>query len=77
MKSFYSVFLYIVVFTFKLFAQPQDMHQIAHLEKDYFSQSIKQARAVLPNNYDLKYCRAQWLIEPSVKYISGNVFYLF
>ena len=77
MKSFYSVFLYIVVFTFKLFAQPQDMHQIAHLEKDYFSQSIKQARAILPNNYDLKYCRAQWLIEPSVKYISGNVFYLF
>ncbi len=77
MKSFYSIFLYIVVFTFKLFAQPQDMHQIAHLEKDYFSQSIKQARAVLPNNYDLKYCRAQWLIEPSVKYISGNVFYLF
>ena len=77
MKSFYSVFLYIVVFTFKLFAQPQDMHQIAHLEKDYFSQSIKQSRAVLPNNYDLKYCRAQWLIEPSVKYISGNIFYLF
>jgi hypothetical protein len=77
MKSFYSIFLYIVVFTFKLFAQPQDMHQIAHLEKDYFSQSIKQARAILPNNYDLKYCRAQWLIEPSVKYISGNVFYLF
>jgi aminopeptidase N len=53
------------------------MHQIAHLEKDYFSQSIKQSRAVLPNNYDLKYCRAQWLIEPSVKYISGNIFYLF
>ena len=77
MKSFYSVFLYIVVFTFKLFAQPQDMRQIAHLEKDYFSQSIKQSRAVLPNNYDLKYCRAQWLIEPSVKYISGNIFYLF
>ena len=77
MKSFYSVFLYIVVFTFKLFAQPQDMHQIAHLEKDYFSQSIKQSRAVLPNNYDLKYCRAEWLIEPSVKYISGNIFYLF
>ena len=77
MKSFYSVFLYIVVFTFKLFAQPQDMHKIAHLEKDYFSQSIKQSRAVLPNNYDLKYCRAQWLIEPSVKYISGNIFYLF
>ena len=77
MKSFYSVFLYIVVFTFKLFAQPQDMRQIAHLEKDYFSQSIKQSRAVLPNNYDLKYCRAEWLIEPSVKYISGNIFYLF
>lgn len=77
MKSSYSIFLYIVVFTFKLFAQPQDMHQIAHLEKDYFSQSIKQSRAVLPNNYDLKYCRAQWLIEPSVKYISGNIFYLF
>jgi aminopeptidase N len=53
------------------------MHQIAHLEKDYFSQSIKQSRAVLPNNYDLKYCRAEWLIEPSVKYISGNIFYLF
>jgi aminopeptidase N len=77
MKGFVSLLLYLVVFTFKLWAQPQDLQHIAHLEKEYFSKSYKQSRAVLPNNYDLKYCRSNWAVDPAVKFISGNIFYLF
>jgi aminopeptidase N len=53
------------------------LFQIAHLEKQSFSKSRESGRAVLPNNYDLKYCRANWTVDPAVKFISGNIFYLF
>ena len=76
MKSF-SLFILSIVISVKLFAQPHQLNQIANLEKSFYAKSHKQARAVLPNNYDLKYCRANWSVDPAVKFISGNIFYLF
>jgi len=76
MKSF-SLFILSIVISVKLLAQSHQLNQIANLEKSFYAKSHKQARAVLPNNYDLKYCRANWNVDPAVKFISGNIFYLF
>jgi hypothetical protein len=76
MKSF-SLFILCIITSAKLFAQPHQLNQIADSEKSYYAKSQKQSRAVLPNNYDLKYCRANWTVDPAVKFIAGNIFYLF
>jgi hypothetical protein len=62
---------------YKLYAQPHQLEQIVNLEKGFFKKNQKESRAVLPNNYDLKYCRANWQVDPAVKFITGNIYYLF
>lgn len=62
---------------YKLYAQPHQLEQIVNLEKGFFKKNQKESRAVLPNNYDLKYCRANWQVDPAVKFIKGDIYYLF
>lgn len=54
-----------------------ELNLISATEKSQFSKNQKQSSSALPNNYDLKYCRALWEVDPGVKFISGNIFYLF
>jgi len=77
MKNIVSFLLCSILFSSFLFAQPNETQKIAFQEKEYFSKSLKQPRAVLPNNYDLKYCRMNWTVDPAVKFIAGNIYYLF
>jgi aminopeptidase N len=77
MKSFFS---FILIFLYHLncsLAQQNELNEIVLNEKAYYSRALKQSAAVLPNNYDLKYCRMNWLINPSIKFISGNIYYQF
>lgn len=77
MKSAFSYLLCFSIFSIKLFAQTNDIKKIAQVEKSFFTETREYSRAVLPNNYDLKYCRTHWSIDPAVKFISGNIFYLY
>lgn len=77
MKLFVSVILSSLIYSNFLYAQLSDLMLISKTEKAYHSNSQKQSSAILPNNYDLKYCRFNWEINPSIKYVQGNVYYLF
>lgn len=77
MKQSVSFILSFLFCTSIVFAQSNDLNLIFSFEKNYFSKNQKQSSAVLPNNYNLKYCRAHWTVDPAVKYIEGNIFYLF
>ena len=77
MKHLVSIFLSNIIFIHFLYAQSPELNLISATEKSQFSKNQKQSSSALPNNYDLKYCRADWSVDPAIKYISGNVFYLF
>jgi aminopeptidase N len=69
---------YIFFFAFSnLYAQQSELRQIATQEKFFYTRTLRQSSTVLPNNYDLKYIKFNWSVNPSVKYISGQVSYLF
>jgi hypothetical protein len=73
-------FLLLVLFThfsFALYGQSTDLLKISETEKSLFFKQNQASRAVLPNNYDLKYCKAVWSVDPAVKFINGNIYYLF
>ncbi len=77
MKHSINSILFLLLLITKLYAQPGELLQIATSEKRAFDQLNKQVAAVLPNNYDLKYGRMVWSVNPAVKFIEGKVSYLF
>lgn len=77
MKYFVLLLVCLSTITFKLYGQQTELSHISFAEKNYFTKSQRQSSAILPNNYDLKYCSMHWSVDPAVKYISGNIYYLF
>lgn len=77
MKHSINIILFLLLQSTYLFAQPGELLQIATSEKRAFDQLNKQVAAVLPNNYDLKYGRMEWKVNPALKFIDGKVTYLF
>jgi aminopeptidase N len=77
MKHSINIILFLLLQSTYLFAQPGELLQIATSEKRAFDQLNKQVAAVLPNNYDLKYGRMEWKVNPALKFIEGKVSYLF
>ena len=77
MKHSINSILFLLLLISKLYAQPGELLQIATSEKRAFDQLNEQVAAVLPNNYDLKYGRMVWTVNPAVKFIEGKVSYLF
>ena len=77
MKHSINFILFLLLQSTYLFAQPGELLQIATSEKRAFDQLNKQVAAVLPNNYDLKYGRMEWKVNPALKFIEGKVSYLF
>lgn len=77
MKLIVSFFLSSLIYLNFLYAQSPDLTLISNAEKAYFAKNQKQSSAILPNNYDLKYCRFNWEINPAIKFIQGHVYYLF
>ncbi len=55
----------------------EDLNNIAKAEKDAFSGKLCPVAAESNTNYDVKWYRCWWNIDPSVKEISGNVTTLF
>jgi aminopeptidase N len=77
MKHSINIILFLLLQSTYLFAQPGELLQIATSEKRAFDRLNKQVAAVLPNNYDLKYGRMEWKVNPALKFIDGKVTYLF
>lgn len=77
MKYLIWTFVFFTMLSAKLYAQQRDLIQLSNIEKSFYHHAQKQSTAILPNNYDLKYCRMNWEVDPAVKFIKGNIFYLF
>lgn len=77
MKNAIAFLICLLNFIFNLHAQQNEVKYIAQQEKQFFQKANKQIAAVLPNNYDLKYCIMHWSVDPAIKYIAGNIYYLF
>jgi hypothetical protein len=77
MKYFVWLLVFLSTISLDLFGQQSELKRIAFAEKDFYSKSLKQSTSVLPDNYDLKYCSMHWVIDPAVKFITGNIYYLF
>jgi aminopeptidase N len=77
MKYLVSVLFINLIFSYFLFGQSHDLNLISATEKGRFFKNQKQSASVLPNNYDLTYCRTFWEVDPAIKLISGQVYYEF
>lgn len=77
MRRLFYFLICVLVFTISVRAQESELSQIALNEKQFYLKSTTPSRAILPNNYDLKYCRANWSVDPAVKFISGTIFYVY
>lgn len=51
----------------------KDMENIIQLERDHYHQMINLKANPLTQNYDLKYHRLVWEVDPAVFYISGTI----
>ncbi|MCZ2249145.1 MAG: T9SS type A sorting domain-containing protein [Bacteroidia bacterium] len=77
-KKLYGIIIIMGLFSLVSYAQWGNINSIANQEKLNFQKySYRSQAQVLPNNYDLKYCRAYWTVDPAVKFISGHIFYRF
>ncbi len=52
---------------------PDDLNTIANGERKAHEQSIRQGPAITTSAYKVSYYRCFWIIDPSVRQISGNV----
>lgn len=69
----YKSFVILVVFTLTLAVGKTQLNQIIEAEKRgaLVNKELSNSRAV--NNYDLKYYRLQWQVDPMVREITGQV----
>ena len=77
-----KIFLFITFFTsFGAFAQIdkkiKDSEDIAAIEKKGVVLNSKSLNSLVVNNYDLKYNRFEWRIDPAVNYIKGKITFYF
>jgi len=80
MKAFsYLIVIFILLFNNSIFLQAQD--KLLYQNNPILSTKEKQGPTIQPrlhqvitnNNYDLKYHRFNWYIDPAQRYISGSV----
>lgn len=80
MRAFsYHIIILIILFysSSLLYSQENRSHQgilnFPNIEKQAFNSPSKLQQAIPNNNYDLKYHRFYWVIDPAKRYISGSV----
>ena len=69
--------LLFTLLSFLAFAQVTTNFHPANSKNNQFKQFNLENRAMLPNNYDLQYCRFNWHVDPAVKHIAGDITYYF
>lgn len=70
--------IFLILTGFSAFAQPADefkqIGSIAAMERDAHQRVIQgKAATVASENFDVKYYRCEWEIDPSVRYIRGSI----
>ncbi|MEP7164983.1 MAG: M1 family aminopeptidase [Ferruginibacter sp.] len=72
------IFIFLMLTGFSAFAQPTDEYKqintIAAMERDAHQRIVYGKEAtVASNNFDVKYYRCEWEIDPASRYIAGTV----
>ena len=72
------IFIFLMLAGFSSFAQPADEYKqvvsIANMEKDAHQRIMQGKEAtVASDNFDVKYYRCEWEIDPAIRYITGTV----
>ena len=71
------LFLLVTLFPLSCFAQqPQsdiEFNQFVNMEGKVHTNIIQALAPSIPDNYDLKYHRFKWRVDPAVRYIQGSV----
>ncbi len=68
--------LSILIASLKIVAQQNSLINtldIAEMEKKSFSPHNKSLNSLVVNNYDLKYHRCEWQVDPAVRHIQGKI----
>lgn len=77
MKYVYSILLIALLFQSKLFLNAQEKRVLSEnfsfIEKQVARNPQRIQQSITLNNYDLKYHRFFWFIDPAKRYISGSV----
>jgi aminopeptidase N len=76
MRTFFLPFIILLLFSFSLRAQ-DDLNEIIEAESKaampFFSNQEKSLNSEETDNYDLKYHRLYWFIDPNEEYIAGSI----
>ncbi len=71
--------LYLIICVFPLFIQAQtlqsfeEFNQLVYMESKSSGFAPQGVYSSVPDNYDLKYHRCEWRVDPAVRYIQGSV----